>query len=367
MNELPILVIEKILSYMSLAGRLKCKLISKQWKLAVETAVGPQSLCIFELEYPYKLKWCFSEQNVIQEDIIQSWKEFRNLNSRIDLFKDLQKLCFFHVELKEFIEDLHLLKRLKVLIIYGYFIHGRGRDGYRIAFKSISLEKIAIKFKKLTSRIESLDFDTPNLNSLIFDNYFAYSDREVKYQVNFRCPLKVRYLECIEFDSQLSVLKNLETLVTQTITCPFSLKDYKSLKRLELFPRKTNELDHIRAILNEKRDLKRDALEITVCGFRDVLIALKQEDANIYLSVLNLNQYFLGQVAKYQDLVGYIPWEVNLDFGIFNKVSKKLPKNFFTKFYSISLSRFPTIQRERNSFLIRLMFCSCWLKLTQKR
>lgn len=351
MNELPlplpILVIEKIFNFLTLSERLKCKLISKQWKLAIETSLGPQSLCISQRRsYPRKLKWCFSKQSVIH-DLIYSHEEFRNLKSRIDLFRDLQKLCFDHVEMSEFMQDLPLLGRLKVLMIEDYIIwkeNQRDDKNLHPRFDSISLEKLSFRFRNKPS-FQSLDFDTPNLEKLIFWRDRLIEERHVtKFQINFQFPLKTRHLECIEFDSQLSVLKNLETLITQTITCPFSLEDYKSLRRLELFPREKNELDYIKVIIDEKITLKRDSLEITVCGFRDILTTCKQknDDTNMfympYISLFNLNEHFLGQIAKHSKdkLVGHIPWQFNVDFKTYQKIFKDLPKNLFTKFHTIS-------------------------------
>ena len=123
MCELPILVLQEIFSFLSLPERLKCKRVSKQWKFAVESAESPHSLCICGGDFPYKVKWCFSESEVIPEDTVRSdYEKFFNLNSRIELFRDLRKLFFFRVEISEFFYDLHLLSKLKVLMIDDFLI-----------------------------------------------------------------------------------------------------------------------------------------------------------------------------------------------------------------------------------------------------
>ena len=65
MDELPILVLQEMLSFPQFAERPKCKLISKYWKFAFETAAGPQILCRYPDEFPPIVNWCFSEQNVV--------------------------------------------------------------------------------------------------------------------------------------------------------------------------------------------------------------------------------------------------------------------------------------------------------------
>ena len=333
MDELPLLVLQEIFSFLDWKERLKCKRVSKQWKFAIETT-GTQSLCIYSGRFPYKLKWCFSERELIREDTVYCDPDkFGNLRSKIELFRTLQKLCFFHVEMNEFIEDLHLLPNLKVLMIHDYKVK-RERNLANLKLSSSSLEKLSFKYFKTEhpfEMIDSIDLDTPNLSSLIFWND-AITEPFANFPIKFRSPLKIQHLECIEFDSKLSVLKNLETLVCQKIVCPFTLEDFKMLQRLELFPAEEEELDYIRGIMKEKNNLRKDSLEITVCGFKDLLVAFKH-GYRLFFSNFELNEHFLSQVAKHsENLVGYIPWDFNVYFSVFHKIFEEIPKNFFKKF-----------------------------------
>ena len=346
-DELPILVLQEIFSFLSLPERLKCKRVSKWWKFAVENTAGPQSLCIYRGDYPCRLKWCFSESEVIPEDTISSDPEkFCNLNSRIELFRDVQKLCFFsYVDMSQFVNDLRLLKKLKVLMIGYYYIHHDDyrRDTHRhdpLIFDSKSLKKLSFKYHYSglnCQSIESIDFATSNLSSLIFWNEHYGSMAE--FPIRFRFPLTIRHLECLEFDSKLSVLRNLETLICQKIICPFKLSHFKSLQRLELFPKEEEELEYIRKIMDQKKRLGRDSLTITVCGFKDLLVFYNLEELQMpnlqvnRLSSFHLTNHYLRLVAEHPDkLVSHIPWEFNCwDFPNFYKISNRLPKDFLQK------------------------------------
>ena len=333
MDELPILALQEIFSFLSLPERLKCKRVSKRWKFAVENAQGIQALCIYGKDFPCRIKWCFSESEVIPEDTHGLDPEkFFNFNSRIELFCDLQKVCFFRVEISEFFYDLHLLSKLKVLMIDDFLIDDD--LDHHITFDLNSLEKLSLKYVYYQAyperNIKSIDFNTPSLSSLVFWNDYFIFELARNCPVKFRFPLTIRHLECIQFDSNLSVLKNLETLICQKIVVPFKLNDFKSLQRLELFPREEEELEYIRGIMEEKRSLRRDNLVITVCGFQDLLVAFApghQQNNTLF----ELNEHFLRQVADHSDkLVGHIPWQFFMnEFFIFPKTFKEIPKDFF--------------------------------------
>ena len=293
--ELPTLVLQEIFSLLKWTERLKCKRVSKKWKFVIEIS-NPQPLCIYNEKFPQKMKWCFSGQKILHKDTLyQNPEIFRNFNSRIELFKDLLKLCFVRIEMSEFLKDLHLLRNLRVLMIYNYYKINNGYDNH-IALNSTSLEKLSFNYCGFRETIiESIDFNTPNLNSLVF-----WNDENEKFPIKFRFPLTIRHLECIKFDSNMRVLKNLDTLVCQSIICSFTLEDFRSLRRLELFPWREPELEYIRGIVNEKNHLGRDKLEILVCGFNDILVAFKQPDRDLPILPC-LNGDFLGQVAERPD------------------------------------------------------------------
>ena len=339
--ELPIQVWQEIFSFLGWRERLKCKLVSKFWKLAIETSACPPFLCIYGDEYPRQVKWCFSDQNVIEEDAVRHNAQFCDFNLRIELFKGLQKLAFVRAYSCDFLKDLPLLTRLKVLMLHNYYINDRGSRNHRATLESSSLERLSFKYPyNIDDQVDidsiSIDFNTPNLSSLIFWSY-SILNRDANLRVKFLFPLKVRHLECIKFFSDFSVLKNLETLVCQKIVCPFTLKDFKSLKQLELFPRQESELEAIKEIMNQKKILRLEHLEILVWGFKDILVTCKSEQHN-GATAFDLNEHFLGQFAEHSNkLIAHIPreFEFNINLFVFSKVFKEIPNGFFKKFTNI--------------------------------
>ena len=330
-NELPILVLQEIFSLLNWSERLKCKLVSKQWKFVIETS-SLQSLCICNEKIPHSVNWCFSDQKILHKDILYlNPKKNQNFKSRIGIFQDIQKLCFFKIEIGKFLKDLHLFRKLKVLMIERYCKVNQRRP-HKVTLKSSSLEKLSFKHTGFSgTNLELIDFNTPILKSLVF-----WNDTIQEFPIKFRFPLTIQHLECIKFDSNMKVLKNLETLVCESIICSFTLEDFRSLRRLELFPWKETELSYIQRIVNEKNHLGRDELEILVCGFKDILVAFHSQLGRDPRSLPYLNDDFLGSIVKNSDnFVGRIPWQIYVDINVFYKTFTEIPKDFFKKFANI--------------------------------
>ena len=224
-------------------------------------------------------------------------------------------------------------------MVHGYYLTEDSRQDQNnlcLTFSSKSLEKLSFKLHKYLdseTMIKSIHFNTPKMSSLVFWKNYASVERKAEFPVYFRFPLKIRHLECIEFNSDMSALKNLETLICQKIVGSFSLSDFRSLRRLELFPREQTELDLIRAIIEEKAILGRKQLVILVCGFQDLPVVCRTE-IHYLVTSFELEKNYLEQVAKHPDnFVGHIPWEFHLkNFPSFYRISKELPKDFLRKF-----------------------------------
>lgn len=348
-DELPLLVLQEIFSFLSWPDRLKCKGVSKQWKFVIETAGAPP-LCLYTREFPGKLKWCFSDRDVLSEDTVYlDPDKFGRLSSKIKLFRGLQKLCLFRVELSQVLKDLHLLRELKVLMIH----HCWKKTDENITLNLSCLEKFSLKESHFFQMFDSIDFNTPNLSSLVVWNGAGLSSQApTELKIKFRFPLQIRHLECVLFDSNLCVLRNLESLICQKIVCPFTLEDFGSLRILELFPRKENELEYIRAIMDEKRRIKRDRLEIIVCGFKDLCVTFQPEDQEdqVHSRSFDLNEHYLREVAEHPDkLVGHIPWEVVCwwSFPAFYRIFREIPENFIKKIVNFNEIRIGDSKRRR--------------------
>ena len=184
--------------------------------------------------------------------------------------------------------------------------------------------------------INSIDLNTPNLSSFVF--CFKSRSKEIDPEsvrpVEFRFPLKIRHLECVEFKPSMGELTNLETLNCEKIGSPFKLADFESLKRLELFPRTDEELNSVKEIIGQKEQLKRSSLEIIVCGFKDHLISHESEFAIQFSAAeAQLNDHFLDQIAGHPaHFVGRISWQFSLGFDpTVEDRSKELSGVFFKR------------------------------------
>ena len=242
----------------------------KKWKFVIETMIAKQAnVCIHSKVYPYKEKWCFSEAPVAEEDMLYVkyvCPPSRQFDFKIPFFEHLHKvyLCEIGENVDCFLEEVKLLANLKVLMIHEEQIKCR-------TLSSASLERLSVK----CSDFGPIKLDTPMLSCFVlwnnfkrFEQFETVSNRLVDIQF----PLKIKRLECFRFDLNLNRLKNLETLVCRVITFEFQLNDFKSLVRLEIFPRTERELPVIRRIQDDRERLNRTDLELIVSGFKETPI-----------------------------------------------------------------------------------------------
>ena len=264
----------------------------------------PKSLCIYSIADPYKESWCFSDQRIAEEDVIYmkfNREKQRKFDLKMDIFKNLQKLCLYSIgeKINDFLEELNCLTKLEVLMIWD----GPAKRIKLRKLSSTSLRKLSIR----NSACQSMELDTPNLHS--FALYYCGREREV---VNFGFPLKIKHLECTKFTLRLSHLKNLETLLCEEITFDFKLKDFKSLVKLEIFPRDANELEFVKGLQEERTRLGRDRLEIIVSGFKEQLVL---GGRRAYSSDYELTpSYVQHALQNSSNLVGRMPqdWEIGI-------------------------------------------------------
>lgn len=194
MDDLPVVVLREIFNFLSISQKLRMKSV-------LETMRHQKRVCIYSIGYPYGESWCFSN---VCTNLYQ-------IGEKVDAF----------------LEEVSSLTKLKVLMIDDHTIKLR-------KLSSSSLEKFSLK----CYYSDHIELDTPNLFSFTFWEQ-CDSRRQL---VDLHFPLKVKYLECFDFNTNLSRLRNLATLICQKITCDFNLEDFKSLTRLELFSRDENDL-----------------------------------------------------------------------------------------------------------------------------
>ena len=252
MADLPVIVLKEIFDFLSIQERLRLRSTCKAWKFVIETFNSPPSLCIYSNKYPYKERWSFFDRIVTEDEMLYLNRySNRRLSLKMEFFRTLQSLYLYNIDDKKvnhFLEELNSLPRLKVLMITKGRIHLK-----RLSLAS--LEKLSLEY----CVVDPIKLDTPNLNSLVYKNVLEKND-----VINFRFPLRVKHLQCLSFNSNLIQLKNLETLACKMIAPDFSLNDFKSLRRLEIWPHE-DDLPLMRRIHEQRNRLNRN-LKLIVSG-----------------------------------------------------------------------------------------------------
>ena len=324
MDDLPVVVLGEIFDFLNIQEKLKLRSTCKKWKFVLETFCVQQNLCIYSTEYPYNESWCWSGTRVVEEDLL--YLKFNRENSRrFDLkkqfFRNLQKVYLHRIgdKVDYFLEEVHLLARLKVLMVDEI-----GRTKLR-KLSSSSLEKCSFKGGFIsTESLHPIELDMPKLHS-----FTLWTHSRANNHVSFRFPLALKHLECNWFDSTLNGLKNLETLICKEITTDFRLNNFKHLTRLELFPQSEEQFQVARGVGEERRRLKRDNLEMVLYGF-------KMEFAfNLPISFSPAPVYFGHAVRNYSHLVSQIPWDRVLSVSELLEWADSIPADFFEKFPAI--------------------------------
>ena len=327
LDSLPVVALAKIFDFLSIQKRLEMKLVCKKWKFIVETMSHQSSLCVYSLNYPYNHRWCFSGQKVEEEQMLYlkfSHEPGRWFNLKMPFFGHLQKVYLHQIgpKISHFIEEVHLLANLKVLMI----------DERKIEFLKLSLPNLE-KFSFKCSCFDLVDLDTPKLSSITF--WSRHSFEPCKRRMKSHFPLKVKHLECLEFNSNFSCLINVESLICQEITVGFSLEDYKSLTRLELFPIDESQLQLTRRLWEEREQLARTDLKMVVSGFKEELVfhALSRSLSHAYFRFAP--QYLEKAITNFPNLVDYIPWGFTFSVPTSIEYASSIPANFVDKFVAI--------------------------------
>ena len=318
MADLPIVVLREIFDFFTMPERLSLRCICKTWKFAIETFCFPKNLCIYSTSYPHKKKWCFSNEKVVENEMFYlkyHYEAHRRFSLQMKFFQNLEKVYLYATEEKAdlFLAEVHQLTQLKVLMIEG--------DVDLKTLRSFSIEMLSLK--TFSPGINSIELETPNLNSVVMQSMLSKSDP----LVIFRFPSKVKHLECLRFNANLSQLKDLETLVCQEITFDFQLSEFESLKRLEIWPTPW-QLPMVEQIQQERNRLERNDLELIVSGFREELVSCERDNSCLSVTIAYLQQMERNRTK----LVGPAPWCASIDIEIFIRRPDLIPDKLFGHF-----------------------------------
>ena len=346
MNDFPAVVLAKVFHFFSMPEKAGMKLICKKWKFVIETYNRPQSLCLYSTDYPSNERWCSTGQRVAENEMFYLKFDFEDssrFSFKINFFQNLQSVYLYGLfhKVDHFLEEVSQLTKLKALMIDDYEIKSA-------ILSSFSLENLFLKCHDFTG-IERTDlnpdrFDltkfpklklklnTPNLTRLglwIKRGHYATNDDE---QFEFGFPLKIKHLQCLRFNSNLSQLKNLETISCQEILSEdFRLHDFRSLVKLEIYPNSEEQLQLVKELLKERDNLSRGGLDrplqIVVSGFEDQLVSCVKK--RLGSEEIELTPAYLEQAERnHSDFIGTALWEATIEIDSLLKYADKIPSLF---------------------------------------
>ena len=333
---LPALVLKTVFDFVSIPEKLRMRLVCKTWRFVVDNLYSQQNLCLYFTSFPYNRRWPFSEQPVLEEEMLyrkfnpeQDPKPDPNFHLKLPFFRDLRKLFIYRVgpQIDVFLAEVGQLASLKELKIDNYHMKTR-------KLSSSSLERLSL----YVSNFEHLEFETPNLNSIcdLSLRSRSFRGRENARTLEFRFPLTVKRLVCWKFDENYSQLQNLETLTCLKFPLNFQMNKFKSLIKLEILPSNERELQILRDLQKERTRLGRDHPQMIVSDFKEQLVICEN-----FGGILELSSAYLQQVLENSsNLVARIPRKSNIDASTLLEWAHLIP-NFFERFQidCISLRR----------------------------
>ena len=337
---MPILALQNIFRFLDLADRQRLRRVSKKWKFVLETMRPQRDLCIYSHSYPFEEKWTFSNEKIACEDMLYYCDPCDSSSSHklMPFMEELERLYLYWTgeSSRFFLRNLPLLNKLKVLIVRYQYSHQFcffSENDTLEQLSSKSLEKLSITFTEPTDT--QLDLDTPNLQSLVVSRRRVHlSLNSINYR--FRYPLSIRYLQCIVFNSMLSVCKNVQELVCKQISFPFDLNKYRSLRKVNIYPLLDDRYDTLNRLTEQRDRLHRENLQILVFGFDCTHLYHCNIDSQMLLDKDNLEIL----AANRSKLIEPIPWRCFFDFEplyeVFGRIRKDLPK-IFSKIRTIEI------------------------------
>lgn len=221
MNDLPILVLSKIFSYLSLQQRLKLRLVSKLWKLLLEE-IHQKILCVCVSGCSLKVR--YDEEDIVEvSEFSEVWNfhYFRNP----DVIEKVKKLIFLNDRHRSnFLPDLNLFSQLEVLKIYRGMINWP-EDTRNLTWNLANLRTLGFIDAGFSIKIK---VNSRNQRNLIFYNYPYRRGKIVVEQ-----PKKVKFLHCLYFNWDFNDFNYLEHLIAMEMDMPVFL--FTRLKRVEVF------------------------------------------------------------------------------------------------------------------------------------
>lgn len=327
---LPSLVVDEILSFLSLKETIRCKQVCREWKAEIERREKSRDSLVFHIGYfPTNRRWLISHEllRVSNSFELQSLEILKSSSAKRYL-KQLNKLKKVHLVNTYTVFNNVLASRIHLCLvafdqIEQFELKGMDFDGDAV-IKLPKLKSLAIK----QAQGNRLVLDCPLLELAILSGRFE--------STSIKHPDKLKHLECSDLHCLFTLktkLKNLEYLnfYDERSSVKDDLLSYMpKLRRLVLYT--DGGWNELKKLERQKQLYRLRDLQILICGFDGALVRFPMSEATIDLG----NETFLGEVfANYPKLVERTNYDVAIDYGLLFKQFSILPNDFFVKFATI--------------------------------
>ena len=324
--DLPCLVLNKIVTYLSAKERLNCGRVCRSWRLNLMN-YEPQTLFLHYQAYPTNKRCAYSNELIDRSNSFQIKAiAFIEHEMTRSYFVNIKKLIIFKLfettrqvesALKDFGRSVSYFDKLEHLEISGLSLNGETK---------LNLENLkTLSLKALT--VDRLELETPNLVNLI-----CWVDIE---RLQFNYPNRLEYLEYKNQSNDFKFkieFKNVTCLnyydTNRTVAGDF-LCNLPGLKRLIFFA--SDAESRMKEFNRQKIAYGLNDLELSPFGFEGVLV--RHVDSIDTFCCYMLYEFYLKSVIdNYAKLTNKITWPLFVDYCSLVGQFRVIPESFFKKF-----------------------------------
>ena len=355
LNDLPDLVLAKILDFLEVFEQIRMMSVCKRWKALIE--LQPKHLCVYHSPYPVNRFWLYPNRAEVS-DLDKVKLRFRKAPGQCDylsqdteiafhksaFWKCIRKLDFYsaisdhcYLSLTEcFSRLLNSLHQLNELAFDGVALSCEFGKIELGNLKAFTLNRIAVD----GSSPLVLSLATPKLERI---SYHLHQQSDLSIRLLY--PEAVKCVCCFRFDETFEKCSNLEHLSFEKIQRPDDLlANHRKLKRIEAFPSNNADVQCIQLLRSQKHELRRGSLELFISGSLEeglpVFCFFKNEnplsqDLHLPLQIDTTN---MGEfLAHYRRMVRPVPVALGIsDYpNAVEAFGGRLPSNFAMLFPKI--------------------------------
>ena len=317
MENLPSLVLSKIIICFNLKERTKLREICRNWKYEIDK-FNQTTLCVHEDPFPFNLSFSFTNKLVGHHNSTSSLN--RKFFKYSFLFDRIRRLYVSSVlsDLGISLDKLNHFKSVEQLEIFGDLEFDKA-----IKFNFKKLRILSLKRCKFDC---GLELDCPKL-----DTFICWRSIE---QIKFNHPLSLKYSELLDYESSIKQFSNLEILVFLSFkTTDLTIRnDLTRLKELHLNVSNYIYMD-LEAFDSMKLNLEKNHdLKVAVTFFKFETNRYESDRFKLNKSSIRIMK---NNYQKRHQVCNSWPFEV--DYSSLINTFGSIPTDFFDKFPNIEI------------------------------